>query len=119
MLTLGCHGGYNIPTADAVPGISPSPDWPEAMSEKGASLLASTGYAYGDTVLTEYGEHLFDNYVRQLRSYSGASYVPVTTGQAEVAAKKEYLVSHTNLSGCTRRRSLRPRYTGCRCCRSI
>lgn len=99
VLALGCHGGYNIPGGDAVPGISPAPDWPEALAEKGATLLSATGYAYGDTVLTEYGEHLFDNYLRQLRSYSGASYVPVTVGQANVAAKKEYLTTHTNLTG--------------------
>ncbi|MBV9279667.1 MAG: PxKF domain-containing protein [Chloroflexi bacterium] len=99
VLALGCHGGYNIPGGDAVSNFSPSPDWPEAFAQKGATLLAATGYAYGDTDLTEYGEHLFDNYVKQLRSYSGASYVPVAVGQANVAAKKEYLATHTNLSG--------------------
>jgi len=99
ILALGCHGGYDIPVGDAIPNLSPSPDWTEALAEKGATLLSSTGYAYGDTVLTEYGEHLFDNYLRQLRSYTGAGYVPVTTGQAEVAAKQEYLATHTNLTG--------------------
>ncbi len=99
VLALGCHSGYTIPSADAVQSLSPSPDWPEAMAEKGATLLAASGYAYGDTVLTEYGEHLYDNYLRQLRSFSGAGYVPVTTGQADVAAKQEYLATHTALSG--------------------
>ena len=50
-----------FPGQDAISGLSPSPDWPEALAEKGATLLASTGYAYGDTVLTEYGERLFVN----------------------------------------------------------
>ena len=59
VLALGCHSGLNIPGQDAMPGVSPSPDWPQAMAEKGATLLAATGYAYGDTVLTEYGERLF------------------------------------------------------------
>jgi hypothetical protein len=95
VLALGCHGGYTIPSGDGIPGLSPAPDWTEALAEKGATLLASTGYAYGDTVLTEYGEHLFDNVVHQLLYGSGA--VPV--GQAEVAAKKEYLATHTNLTG--------------------
>lgn len=99
VLALGCHGGYTIPGSDSVPNFSPSPDWPQAFAQKGASLLAETGYAYGDTDFTEYGEHLFDNYAKQLRTYSGASYVPVATGKAEVAAKQEYLKSHTNLSG--------------------
>jgi predicted outer membrane repeat protein len=95
VLALGCHGGYSIPGGDAVPNLSPSPDWTEALAEKGATLLASTGYTYGDTVLTEYGEHLFDNYVHQLLVGSG----PVAAGAAEVAAKKEYLATHTNLTG--------------------
>jgi hypothetical protein len=99
ILALGCHGGYGIPLADAVSPYSPSPDWTEALAEKGATLFAATGYAYGDTVLTEYGEHLFDNYLHQLRSYSGSAYAPVPTGQAAIAAKKEYLATHTNLTG--------------------
>ena len=95
VLALGCHGGYNIPPADGVSGLSPSPDWTEAFAEKGATLLASTGYAYGDTVLTEYGEHLFDNFVHQLRVGSGA----VAVGSAEIAAKKDYLLTHPTLTG--------------------
>ena len=99
VLALGCHSGYSIPTGDAALPLSPSPDWAEALAQKGATLFSSTGYAYADTVLTEYGEHLFDNYLRQLRSYSGSGYVPVTVGQAATAAKKEYLATHTTLTG--------------------
>ncbi len=95
VMALGCHGGLNIPGQDAISGISPSPDWPEAMAEKGATLLAATGYAYGDTVLTEYGERLFVDVAQQLRTGTGA--VPI--GVASVAAKQEYLNTHVDLAG--------------------
>ena len=95
VLALGCHGGYSVTSGDGIDGLSPSPDWTEAMAEKGATLLASTGYAYGDTVLTEYGEHLFDNFVRQLRYGTG----DVAVGAAEIAAKREYLLTHPTLTG--------------------
>ncbi len=95
VLALGCHGGLNIPGQDAIPGVSPSPDWPEAMAQKGATLLAATGYAYGDTVLTEYGERLFVDVAQQLRTGTGG--VPI--GVANVAAKQEYLNTHVDLGG--------------------
>lgn len=96
VLTLGCHGGYTIPTIDQLPGASPDPDWPKAFLRKqAAGYVAATGYAYGDTELTEYGERLFVNLTQQLRTGSG----PVALGQALVAAKQQYLAETAQLSG--------------------
>ncbi|MDB5076133.1 MAG: hypothetical protein JWO42_2312, partial [Chloroflexi bacterium] len=95
VLALGCHGGLNLPGQDSIAGVSPTPDWTEAMAMKGATFLAATGYAYGDTVLTEYGARLFVNVARQLRT--GTGNVPI--GVANVAAKQDYLNTHLDLGG--------------------
>ncbi|MDO8671123.1 MAG: hypothetical protein Q7O66_06790, partial [Dehalococcoidia bacterium] len=85
---LGCHGGYTIPLEDELAGASPDPDWVKAFLRKGAAgLVASTGYAYGDTELVEYGERLLVNFAQQLRTGTG----PVPIGKALVEAKKAYL----------------------------
>ncbi len=58
VFALGCHSGYSIPGLDAL-AFSPTPDWTEAFAEQAATYIAATGYAYGDTELTEYGEKLY------------------------------------------------------------
>jgi CSLREA domain-containing protein len=96
ILTLGCHGGYSIPGDDLLAGISPEPDWAKAFLRKDAAgYIAATGYAYGDTELTEYGERLFLLMAQQLRTGSG----PVSVGQAVVKAKQQYLAETAQLTG--------------------
>jgi Ca2+-binding RTX toxin-like protein len=96
ILALGCHGGYSIPTTDLLDGASPNPDWAKAFLRKGAAgYVAATGYAYGDTELTEYGERLFVGLAQQLRTGSG----PVALGQALVAAKQQYLAKTAQITG--------------------
>ena len=100
-LALGCHGGYTIPSSDLLEGnlyegASPNPDWAKAFLRKGAAgYVSATGYAYGDTELTEYGERLFLLMVQQLRT--GDSLVSV--GQALVEAKQQYLAETAQLTG--------------------
>jgi hypothetical protein len=95
-LALGCHGGFSIPSSDLLNGASPDPDWAKAFLRKGAAgYVAATGYAYGDTELTEYGERLFVGLVQQLRTGSG----PLSLGQALVAAKQRYLAETAQLTG--------------------
>jgi hypothetical protein len=95
-LALGCHGGYSIPNSDVFDGISPDPDWAKTFLRKGAAgYISATGYAYGDTELTEYGERLFLLMARQLRTGSG----PVSVGQAVVKAKQQYLAETAQLTG--------------------
>ena len=96
VLTLGCHGGYTIPNGDLLNGVSPNPDWAKAFLRKGAAgYVAATGYAYGDTELTEYGERLFLRLAQQLRTGIG----PISIGQALVKTKQQYLAETAQLSG--------------------
>jgi CSLREA domain-containing protein len=96
IMVLGCHSGYSIPNSDLLAGASPNPDWAKAFLRKGAAgYVAATGYAYGDTVLTEYGERLFVELAQQLRAGSG----PISLGQALVAAKQQYLAQTAQMSG--------------------
>ncbi len=91
----GCHAGYNTVdddamsygTGDAMHYITEVPDWPQGFARKRATLIAGTGYQYGDTELVEYGERLYLEFAKQLRTGTG----PVSIGKALVAAKKAYL----------------------------
>lgn len=96
IFTLGCHGGYTIPSNDLLASASPDPDWAKAFLRQGAAgYIAATGYAYGDTELTEYGERLFVQLTKELRTGSE----PVALGQALVAAKQRYLAQTAQLTG--------------------
>ena len=83
----GCHTGYNLVDEHAVPNVTPQPDWASAFAQKGATLIAGTGYQYGDTDFIEYSERLYLEFSRQLRMGQGA--VPV--GLALMHAKQVYL----------------------------
>ncbi len=96
VLALGCHSGYSIPSSDLLVNASPNPDWAKAFLAKGAAgYVAASGYAYGDTELTEYGERLFVELSQQLRTGNGA----VSIGQALVAAKRSYVAATAQLTG--------------------
>ena len=90
----GCHSGYNIVDDAAIPNLTLSPDYPQAFARKRATVIAGTGYQYGDTDFIEYGERLYLEFSRQLRTGSG----PVSVGAALVAAKRAYLAG-TQLRG--------------------
>ncbi len=94
VFALGCHSGYSIPGPDAL-AFSPTPDWAEAFAEQAATYIAATGYAYGDTELTEYGEKLYLILVQKLRTGTG----PISIGQALVDSKRDYLAGRVNLEG--------------------
>ncbi|HWR64898.1 MAG TPA: choice-of-anchor Q domain-containing protein [Bellilinea sp.] len=89
----GCHAGYNLVDEHAVPNVTPQPDWASAFAQKGATLIAGTGYQYGDTDFIEYSERLYLEFSRQLRTGQGA--VPV--GVALMHAKQIYLADTTVL----------------------
>ena len=89
----GCHSGYNIVDGDAVPGVTLPLDWAEAFAAKGATLVAGTGYQYGDTDFLEYSERLYALFARELRRGSGA----VSVGEALARAKQQYLASTPEL----------------------
>ncbi len=91
----GCHSGYNTVDAHAVPGVTLQPDWAQAFAQMGATLIAGTGYQYGDTDFIEYGERLYLEFSKQLRAGSG----PVAVGEALVRAKQAYLEDTPQLRG--------------------
>ena len=87
IFSAGCHAGYNIVDGDAVAGVTAPLDWAQAFARKKATLIAGTGYQYGDTDFLEYSERIYSGFARQLRYGSG----PVAVGQALMRAKQTYL----------------------------
>jgi hypothetical protein len=95
VFSAGCHSGYDIVGGDAVPGVTQTLDWTEAFAQKQATLIAGTGYQYGDTDFLAYSEQLYANFSYDLRLGSG----PVSVGNALVEAKDTYLDNTPNLQG--------------------
>ena len=95
VFSAGCHAAYNIVDQDAIPGVTLAPDWPEAFAMKRATLIAGTGYQYGDTDFIKYSEVIYQEFSHQLLAGSG----PVSIGQALVAAKQTYLADTPDMQG--------------------
>ncbi len=95
IFSAGCHSGYNIVSSDSIPYVTPDPDWPQAFARKQATLIAGTGYQYGDTDYIEYSERLYLNFAKQLRTGSG----PVAIGKALLNAKRAYLTATPQMRG--------------------
>src|SRR5207253_1010412 len=91
----GCHSGYNLVDVDAITGVTQPLDWAQAFARKGATLIAGTGYQYGDTDFMEYSERLYSNFARQLRAGTG----PIAIGEALVRAKLDYLATTPDIRG--------------------
>jgi hypothetical protein len=99
VFSAGCHSGYNIVDGHSVPGVTLPLDWAQAFAQKGATLIAGTGYQYGDTDFVEYSERLYAGFAAQLRTGEG----PVSVGEALVAAKQRYLETTPDLRGLHRK----------------
>ncbi|MET0205286.1 MAG: C25 family cysteine peptidase, partial [Casimicrobiaceae bacterium] len=97
VFSAGCHAGYNLVDGDAIPGVTLALDWVQAFSRKGATLVAGTGYQYGDTDFLEYSERLYRNFAQQLRAGPAGSAVPL--GEALVQAKLGYLAATPDIRG--------------------
>jgi hypothetical protein len=95
----GCHSGYNIVNGEIVPNVTLDLDWAQAFAQKGATLIAGTGYQYGDTDFVEYSERLYAGFAEQLRYGTGA----VAVGEALVDAKQAYLESTPDMRGLHRK----------------
>ena len=95
VFSAGCHSGYSIVDSDAVHGVTQTIDWTEALAGKGATLIAGTGYQYGDTDFLAYSEQIDASFAHDLRLGSG----PVAVGAALVDAKQNYLTDTANLQG--------------------
>ncbi|HEU5424894.1 MAG TPA: post-COAP-1 domain-containing protein, partial [Nitrolancea sp.] len=95
IFSAGCHSGYNTVNGADVPGVTQEPDWAQAAASRGVTLIAGTGYQYGDTDFIKYSEELYLNFATQLRAGNGA----VPLGQALVAAKVQFLGQTMQRSG--------------------
>ena len=111
ILSAGCHSGYTIVDGDAVPNVTQPLDWVQAFAQKRATLIAGTGYQYGDTDFLEYSERLYRNVAQAFRFGTG-------TGERRRRARLRQAAvpdRHRRRSaGSTRRRCSRRRSTGCR-----
>ena len=96
VFSAGCHAGYNLVDGDAIPGVTLPLDWAQAFARKQATLVAGTGYQYGDTDFLEYSERLYNNFARQLRAGRGTS---IAVGEALVQAKLAYLAATPDIRG--------------------
>jgi hypothetical protein len=86
--SVGCHGGLNVPDGDVTGTKQTSPDFPQALAQKGAYWVGNTGYGYGmDDGAIEASEALMLEFAREL----GQPPRPVAAGQAFMRAKQNYL----------------------------
>jgi hypothetical protein len=95
VFSAGCHSGYNLVDGDAVPGVTQTLDWAQAFARKQATLIAGTGYQYGDTDFLEYSERIYRNFAQELRTGTGA----VSVGEALLRAKQRYLETTPDIRG--------------------
>ena len=95
VFSAGCHSGYTVVDGDVIPNVTQSLDWMQAFAQKRATVVAGTGYQYGDTDFLEYSERLYRDFTNALRVGSG----PVRVGSALVAAKQQYLAETPTLGG--------------------
>ncbi|MCZ7636482.1 MAG: HYR domain-containing protein [Verrucomicrobia bacterium] len=87
--------GYNAVDGDGIAFVTPEPDWAQACARRQITLLAGTGYQYGDTEFIEYSERLYLEFFRELRRGTG----PVPVGRALLRAKERYLATTPTLRG--------------------
>ncbi|HET9455941.1 MAG TPA: PxKF domain-containing protein, partial [Candidatus Limnocylindrales bacterium] len=95
VFSAGCHSGYNIVDGEALPGVAEPLDWTQAFAQKRATLIAGTGYQYGDTDFLEYSERLYRDFARELRAGTGV----VSIGEALARAKVTYLGTTPDIRG--------------------
>ncbi len=98
VISAGCHSGYGIDPSDAVPDVTDSLAWPQAFSEAGATLIAGTGYQYGDTNYVAYSDQFYVDLAQQLGYQPAGGAGPVPIGGALLNAEQEYLSGVDNLN---------------------
>ena len=91
MFSAGCHSGYNIVDADGVPASRSRSTGRRRSPSKGATLIAGTGYQYGDTDFVLYSEQIYASFAHAAAAWAAG---PVSVGQALIRAKQDYLARH-------------------------
>ena len=100
MFSTGCHAGYNVVDTDGITGVTP-PDWAQVLARKGATLVAGTGFQYGDDELIEYSERIYAEFAHQLRVGTGPSRSATPSSSPSSPTSRPRPRSRA----CTRRRS--------------
>jgi CSLREA domain-containing protein len=72
VFSAGCHAGYNLVNEHSATGGQPL-DWAQAFAQKRATLIAGTGYQYGDTDFIAHSERLYVNLAQELGGAIGSS----------------------------------------------
>jgi choice-of-anchor C domain-containing protein len=100
VFSAGCHSGYNIVNGDAIPNVTEPMDWAEAFAGRKATLIAGTGYQYGDTDFLAYSERIYAEFSRQLLVTTDpqGQPTPVAVGDALVRSKRVYLKTTPSLT---------------------
>jgi hypothetical protein len=87
-LSMGCHSGLNVPDGDVTGAPETTPDFPQALAQRGGYWVGNTGYGYGMDDSIEATEMLMLMFSQELgRNQS----VPV--GLAFLRAKHRYVGS--------------------------
>ena len=96
VFSAGCHAGYTIVNDDGVPGVTQTLDWVAGLRPRRATLIAGTGYQYGDTDFLEYSERLYTGF-----AHGAARRAPARSPSATalVAAKQAYLEGTPEMRG--------------------
>lgn len=95
VLGAGCHAGYTVDPADATP-VTNSLSWPQAFTEAGATLIAGSGYQFGDSNYVADSDQVYVDLAQQLYQTGGG---PVAVGTALLDAESQYLASIDQLNG--------------------
>jgi hypothetical protein len=95
VISAGCHSGYAVDRADAVNGLTGLPSWPEEFASAGATLIAGTGYQYGDSNYTAYSDQYYVDLAGQLAGRT------VSVGGAMLQSQYQYLADLDGLNSLT------------------
>ena len=113
VFSAGCHAGYNLVDTDAITGVTFPLDWAQAFAQEEATLVAGTGYQYGDTDFIEYSERLYLNFAKELRAGAqGHRRHRRSAGEGEARLPRGH-AGHSRPA--RRRRCSKRRCSGCRC----
>ncbi len=95
VISAGCHSGYAVDPDDAVPNVTGLPSWPEEFASAGATLIAGTGYQYGDSNYTAYSDQYYVDLAAQLKGGT------VSVGAAMLQSQYQYLADLDGLNSLT------------------
>ena len=114
VMSIGCHFGYNLVDGDVLGVLQGHPvtnqrDFTQVLASRGAMVLGSTGYGYGDTLgdatsPVGYTERLLASVVQELEFFDqGTTPQPVPVGLALTRAKRNYVDGASGLTGVDRK----------------